>query len=54
MNAGTGRSRAAQMMLAPGYTEGGPDNRHRSYVGMATAIDVLVNRVTPSVSKPET
>src|SRR5262249_18096384 len=26
---GNGRSRAAQMALAPGGSEGGPDNRHR-------------------------
>jgi mannose-6-phosphate isomerase-like protein (cupin superfamily) len=26
---GNGRSQAAQMTLAPGETEGGPDNRHR-------------------------
>ena len=26
---GNGRAQAAQMTLAPGETEGGPDNRHR-------------------------
>lgn len=45
---GNGRSQAAQMTLAPGETEGGPDNRHKGadqwlYV-VSGAGEAVVNR----------
>ena len=34
---GDGHSQAAQMTLAPGETEGGPDNRHRARTSGSTS-----------------
>jgi mannose-6-phosphate isomerase-like protein (cupin superfamily) len=49
--AGTSRSQAAEMVIQPGDSEGGPDNKHRSdqwlYVTAGTGTAVVMGRSVP-------